>query len=188
MIGCAAMAATAIGRFSDARSRRRPTTCAMSRRLLPTLPGPRSTRACSLCSIGYIIIARRSTTISIGSRISSEEKAMKERYSRHFGPTCLRGSGLSISGGTSGIGLALAKGFARLGAETIATGASAARFEAARADAEATAMSASSASTFATGRPSTRSSRRCRSLDVLVNSAGVAKPEARIRRRRNSST
>ena len=41
-----------------------------------------------------------------------------------FRPDLFAGKRVLISGGTSGIGLALAKGFARLGAEVTATGAS----------------------------------------------------------------
>ena len=82
-----------------------------------------------------------------------------------------------VSGGSSGIGLAMAKGFARLGAEVIATGASQARLDAARADSEANKASASSCWTCATARRSTPSSAALPSLDVLVNAAGVARPE-----------
>jgi NAD(P)-dependent dehydrogenase (short-subunit alcohol dehydrogenase family) len=48
-----------------------------------------------------------------------------------FRPDLFAGKRVLISGGTSGIGLALAKGFARLGAEVTATGASRARLDAA---------------------------------------------------------
>jgi len=86
------------------------------------------------------------------------------------------GKRVLISGGTSGIGLCLAKAFARLGAATIATGASPGRIEQARADAEARdvvfarldARDRAAIDAFVGGLPS---------LDVLVNAAGVAKPE-----------
>ena len=57
-----------------------------------------------------------------------------------FNPHLFADKRVLISGGTSGIGLCLAKAFARLGAETVATGASRARLEAARADNQATAI------------------------------------------------
>ena len=81
-----------------------------------------------------------------------------------------------VSGGTSGIGLALAKGFARLGAETIATGTSEKRLSSAHADAEASTVNfqrldvrdRAGVTTFFAALPG---------LDVLVNAAGVARPE-----------
>jgi NAD(P)-dependent dehydrogenase (short-subunit alcohol dehydrogenase family) len=54
-----------------------------------------------------------------------------------FHPGLFADKRVLISGGTSGIGLALAKGFAGLGTEVTATGASRARLDAARADGEA---------------------------------------------------
>jgi NAD(P)-dependent dehydrogenase (short-subunit alcohol dehydrogenase family) len=94
-----------------------------------------------------------------------------------FRPDLFAGKRVLISGGTGGIGLGMAKAFAGLGADVIATGASRQRLDAASAD---------------TGTQGIRFERldvRDRkvvdafvgslpSLDVLVNAAGVAKPES----------
>ena len=93
-----------------------------------------------------------------------------------FRPDLFAGKRALISGGTSGIGLCLAKAFARLGAQTIATGASSERLDSARADAEAKAIRVerldvrdrAAVDDFVGSLPS---------LDVLINAAGVAKPE-----------
>ena len=87
----------------------------------------------------YAHSARRSTTISTRSppHIEQEMETTMDEILATFRPDLFAGKRVLISGGTSGIGLALAKGFARLGAEVIATGASRARLDAARADSEA---------------------------------------------------
>jgi NAD(P)-dependent dehydrogenase (short-subunit alcohol dehydrogenase family) len=93
-----------------------------------------------------------------------------------FRPDLFAGKQVLISGGTSGIGLAVAKGFARLGAKVIATGASQARLDAARADAEAKGIrfelldvrDRKAIDAFVGGLPG---------LDALINAAGVARPE-----------
>ena len=93
-----------------------------------------------------------------------------------FRPDLFAGKRVLISEGTSGIGLALAKDFARLGAEVTATGASRARLDAARADSEAKGVrfelldvrDRKAIDAFVGG---------LKSLDALINSAGVAKPE-----------
>ena len=51
-----------------------------------------------------------------------------------FSPSLFRGKTILVSGATSGIGLAIARGFAGLGGETIATGSSAAKIEREAAD------------------------------------------------------
>jgi hypothetical protein len=93
-----------------------------------------------------------------------------------FRPHLFAGKCVLVSGASSGIGLAIAQAFDRLGAEVIATGTSAAKLAEAKAD------------------PNNRGIRfealdvrdrkaidafmaRLPSLDVLINTAGVAKPE-----------
>jgi NAD(P)-dependent dehydrogenase (short-subunit alcohol dehydrogenase family) len=93
-----------------------------------------------------------------------------------FRPNLFAGKHALISGGTSGIGLGLAKAFARLGAEVTATGASRDRLETARADREAEGVrfelldvrDRKAIDAFVGGFSR---------LDFLINAAGVAKPE-----------
>ena len=90
-------------------------------------------------------------------------------------PNLFAGKTVVVSGGTSGIGLALAQGFAKLGASVIATGSSPNRLNAAKAghadirfekldvrDTEAVNL-------FFAALPS---------LDVLINAQGIARPGA----------
>jgi NAD(P)-dependent dehydrogenase (short-subunit alcohol dehydrogenase family) len=93
-----------------------------------------------------------------------------------FRPDLFGGKRALISGGTSGIGLCLAKAFARLGADVTATGSSRERLEAARSDSEAKAVRFE--------RLDVRDRNAIDSfvgafdrLDILVNCAGEAKPE-----------
>jgi NAD(P)-dependent dehydrogenase (short-subunit alcohol dehydrogenase family) len=93
-----------------------------------------------------------------------------------FRPDLFAGKQVLVSGGTSGIGLGVAKGFARLGAEVIATGASQARLDAARADPEAKAIR------FELLDVRDRKAidafvGKLHGLDALINAAGVARPE-----------
>jgi len=93
-----------------------------------------------------------------------------------FNPNLFAGKRVLISGGTSGIGLCLAKAFARLGAETVATGASRVRLEAARVDIKATAVRFEQLDVRDRKAVDSFVSEFDR-LDVLINAAGIAKPE-----------
>jgi NAD(P)-dependent dehydrogenase (short-subunit alcohol dehydrogenase family) len=93
-----------------------------------------------------------------------------------FRPDLFAGKRALISGGTSGIGLCLAKAFARLGADVIATGASRQRLEAAQGDAEAKAVRFQRLDVRDRNAIDAFVGKFDR-LDVLVNAAGVAKPE-----------
>jgi NAD(P)-dependent dehydrogenase (short-subunit alcohol dehydrogenase family) len=93
-----------------------------------------------------------------------------------FRPDLFTGKRALISGGTSGIGLCLAKAFARLGAKVTATGASRTRLDAAHSDYEAKAVrfeqldvrDRAAIHAFVSAFDQ---------LDMLINAAGVAKPE-----------
>lgn len=92
-----------------------------------------------------------------------------------FRPDLFDGRTVLVSGATSGIGLAIADGFASLGARVIATGSSAAKLDTLRADATLSAIrfaqldvrDAQAIQDFAA---------QTETLDVLVNAAGVARP------------
>jgi NAD(P)-dependent dehydrogenase (short-subunit alcohol dehydrogenase family) len=93
-----------------------------------------------------------------------------------FRPGLFAGKRVLISGGSSGIGLAMAQAFARLGAEVIATGTSAAKLSAAKADPanknirfeSLDVRDRKAIDAFFAALPG---------LDVLINTAGIAKPE-----------
>ncbi len=94
-----------------------------------------------------------------------------------FRPDLFAGKRVLISGGTSGIGLGMAKAFAGLGADVVATGASRQRLDAANADAGTQGIRFK--------RLDVRDRKAVDALvgalpglDVLVNAAGVAKPES----------
>src|SRR5260370_41538572 len=96
-----------------------------------------------------------------------------------FRPDLFAGKQVLISGGTSGIGLGVAKGFARLGADVIATGASQARLDAARADAEANANAIRFELLDVRDRKAIDPFvGTLGGLDALINAAGVARPAA----------
>ncbi len=80
-----------------------------------------------------------------------------------------------VSGATSGIGLAIAAGFASLGARVIATGSSAAKLAALQADPTLAAIRFE-ALDVRRADDITRFAATLDALDVLVNAAGVARP------------
>ena len=94
-----------------------------------------------------------------------------------FRPDLFAGKHVLVSGASSGIGLAMAQAFARLGAEVTATGTSAEKFAAIRQDPankrirfeRLDVRDAKAIGRFMTTLPG---------LDVLVNTAGLALPEA----------
>jgi NAD(P)-dependent dehydrogenase (short-subunit alcohol dehydrogenase family) len=92
-----------------------------------------------------------------------------------FRPGLFDGKTVLVSGATSGIGLAIAEGFASLGAQVIATGSSVPKLDTLRADSTLSHIRfehldvrhADSITGFVAGIDA---------LDVLVNAAGVARP------------
>lgn len=94
-----------------------------------------------------------------------------------FRPDLFAGRRVLVSGGTTGIGLSIARGFRDLGAEVTATGSTEPKLEAARADPANAAIrferldvrDRAAIDSFVGALPS---------LDVLVNTAGIARPEA----------
>lgn len=94
-----------------------------------------------------------------------------------FAPDMFKGKTVLVSGGTSGIGLEIAKGFSRLGAKTIAIGSSASKIAACRNLAECREIEFSQLNVSSTENISALFS-ALPALDVLVNAAGVARPEA----------
>ncbi|KXF75132.1 oxidoreductase [Paramesorhizobium deserti] len=93
-----------------------------------------------------------------------------------FRPGLFSGNTVVVSGGTSGIGLSLAKGFAEAGATVIATGSSERRLATAKAEERGgisfqrlDVRDKQAVTTFFSG---------LKRLDVLVNCQGVARPDA----------
>lgn len=94
-----------------------------------------------------------------------------------FRPDLFAGKTVVVSGGSSGIGLTLAQGFARLGASVIATGSTSARLDAAKAGnvdrgirfERLNVRDKKAVDAFFAGLSS---------LDVLVNAQGIARPDA----------
>lgn len=94
-----------------------------------------------------------------------------------FRPDLFAGRRVLVSGASSGIGLAIARGFARLGAETVATGSSEDKL------ARAAGNPANAGIRFAQLDVRDRAAidrfvGDLPGLDVLVNAAGIARPEA----------
>jgi len=93
-----------------------------------------------------------------------------------FRPDLFAGKRILVSGASTGIGLAIAQGFAKLGGEVIATGSSPHKLEAARADAANASIrfetldvrDRKAVDAFVGALPG---------LDVLVNAAGIVRPD-----------
>ncbi|WP_313193397.1 SDR family oxidoreductase [Shinella zoogloeoides] len=104
------------------------------------------------------------------------DKTEKSEIAATYLPDLFAGKRVLVSGGTSGIGLAIAKGFAALGADVVATGSNAAKVEAGQAEAGERLRFAvldvrdsAAVSAFAKGFDR---------LDVLVNAQGIGRGEA----------
>lgn len=104
------------------------------------------------------------------------DKTKKSGIVATYLPDLFAGKHVLVSGGTSGIGLAIAKGFAALGADVMATGSNAAKVEAGQAEAGERLRFAvldvrdsAVVSAFAKGFDR---------LDVLVNAQGIGRGEA----------
>ena len=87
------------------------------------------------------------------------------------------GKQVLVSGGTSGIGLAIAKGFAAAGAQVLATGSSRSRLDAAQDDPAAGAIRFSQLDVRDPDAVNTLFA-GLDQLDVLVNCQGIARPDA----------
>jgi len=94
-----------------------------------------------------------------------------------FRPDLFAGKHVLVSGASSVIGLAIAQGFARLGAEVTATGTSAEKFAAIRHDPANQGIRFESLD-VRDAKAIGRFMATLPALDVLVNAAGVAMPEA----------
>ncbi|MFS2152511.1 SDR family NAD(P)-dependent oxidoreductase [Rhizobium sp. Rhizsp42] len=92
-----------------------------------------------------------------------------------FAPNFLDGKTVVVSGGTSGIGLAVAQGFANAGANVLATGSSERRLDDARSSASGSI--AFSRLDVRDGAAVDRFFADLPSLDVLVNCQGIARPD-----------
>ena len=94
-----------------------------------------------------------------------------------FHPDLFRGRVVLVSGGTSGIGLAIAKGFRRLGADVLATGTSARKLDGLRGDPDCVGMRFDSLDVRRTDHVQRVIAAEPR-LDVLVNAHGIARADA----------
>jgi NAD(P)-dependent dehydrogenase (short-subunit alcohol dehydrogenase family) len=92
-----------------------------------------------------------------------------------FGATLYGGKVVVVSGGTSGIGLAMARGFAATGAEVIAVGASSLKIEAAGLDSGNAGITFRRLDVKQRAEIDSFMSDLTR-VDVLINAAGIVKP------------
>jgi NAD(P)-dependent dehydrogenase (short-subunit alcohol dehydrogenase family) len=97
--------------------------------------------------------------------------------STSFAPGLFAGKTVWVSGASSGLGLAMARGFALLGADVIGTGTSAPKLSAARADAASAGIRFASLD-IRDGAAVTAFAGELPALDVLVNAQGIARPVA----------
>lgn len=97
-------------------------------------------------------------------------------FLQDFRSGLFQGRTVVVSGGTSGIGLEIARGFSQLGATTIATGSSAARLAALRAGDDARTIDFRSLDVVSTEQVNALIA-DLPQLDILVNAAGIARPE-----------
>lgn len=93
-----------------------------------------------------------------------------------FKPGLFAGKQVIVSGASSGIGLAIAQGFAALGAEVIGTGTSAAKLDAAAGASQRRGISFRILDVRET-EDVTRFMSALPKIDVLINAQGVARPE-----------
>jgi len=94
---------------------------------------------------------------------------------RSFRPNLFDGRTVVVSGGSSGIGQAIARGFAALGANTLATGSSEKKLAASRTDPTNAGLSFERLDVKDTAAVSAFFN-RLQGLDVLVNTQGIARP------------
>ena len=109
--------------------------------------------------------------------MSDETTETLEGVTRTFAPDLFEGQQVLVCGASSGIGLMLARGFARLGADVLATGSSAAKIARESGDAANAGIRFETLDVRdpgAIGRCIDRLGR----LDILVNAAGIARPMA----------
>ena len=93
-----------------------------------------------------------------------------------FRPDLFEGRVVLVSGATSGIGLAIAQGFRRLGADVLATGTSAQKLDAVRADPDCAGIRFDSLDVRRTDQVQRVIGAEPR-LDVLVNAHGIARAD-----------
>lgn len=94
-----------------------------------------------------------------------------------FAPGLFAGRSVLVSGGSSGIGLELARGFCALGAKVVATGSSGQKMEHDRAEPDNAGISFEQMD-LRDHKGTEQLIARFDRLDILINAAGVARPDA----------